>query len=120
MERGRAMEKKAKGRGGDSGRKRKSNGKQKKKGKVRFDLTSYRLRKKPDIRYPATPDIRYPATPDIRPDIRYPAFGIAGYPAKSVSGASLLSTGGGGAGAAPAPQHCIKNPNCFISFKNRS
>jgi hypothetical protein len=27
--------------------------------------------------------------PDIRPDIRYPAFGLAGYPAKTVSGASL-------------------------------
>jgi hypothetical protein len=27
--------------------------------------------------------------PDIRPDIWYPAFGLAGYPAKSVSGASL-------------------------------
>jgi hypothetical protein len=27
--------------------------------------------------------------PSIRPDIRYPAFGLAGYPAKSVSGASL-------------------------------
>ena len=31
---------------------------------------------------------QYPATPDIR----YPAFGLAGYPAKSVSGASLLSS----------------------------
>ena len=28
--------------------------------------------------------------PYIRPDIRYPAFGPAGYPAKSVSGASLV------------------------------
>jgi hypothetical protein len=30
--------------------------------------------------------------PDIRPlpGIRYPAFGVAGYPAKTVSGASLL------------------------------
>jgi hypothetical protein len=30
--------------------------------------------------------------PDIRPapDIRYPAFRLAGYPAKSVSGASLI------------------------------
>ena len=38
-----------------------------------FIFTSYRLRKKQEIR----PDIRYPAPPDIR------------YPAKSVSGASL-------------------------------
>jgi hypothetical protein len=28
--------------------------------------------------------------PDIRPDIRYPALGLAGYPAKTVSGASLI------------------------------
>jgi hypothetical protein len=28
----------------------------------------------------------------VRPDIRYPAFGLAGYPAKTVSGASLLFT----------------------------
>jgi hypothetical protein len=27
--------------------------------------------------------------PSIRPDIRYPAFGLTGYPAKTVSGASL-------------------------------
>jgi hypothetical protein len=27
--------------------------------------------------------------PSIRPDIRCPAFGLAGYPAKTVSGASL-------------------------------
>jgi hypothetical protein len=26
----------------------------------------------------------------IRPDIRYPALGLAGYPAKTVSGASLI------------------------------
>jgi hypothetical protein len=38
------------------------------------------------------PDIRYPALPDIRPDIRlfgWPDIRPAGYPAKSVSGASL-------------------------------
>jgi hypothetical protein len=29
---------------------------------------------------------------NIRPDIRYPAFGLARYPAKTVSGASLLFT----------------------------
>jgi hypothetical protein len=29
--------------------------------------------------------------PNIRPDIRYPAFGLAGYPAKIVSGASLIN-----------------------------
>jgi hypothetical protein len=29
--------------------------------------------------------------PDIRQNIRYPAFRLAGYPAKSVSGASLLT-----------------------------
>jgi hypothetical protein len=28
----------------------------------------------------------------IRPKIRYPAFGLAGYPAKTVSGASLIIT----------------------------
>jgi hypothetical protein len=28
----------------------------------------------------------------IRPDIRYPAFRLAGYPTKSVSGASLFNT----------------------------
>jgi hypothetical protein len=28
--------------------------------------------------------------PDIRLDIRDPAFGLAGYPAKTVSGASLI------------------------------
>jgi hypothetical protein len=28
--------------------------------------------------------------PDIRPDIQYPAFGLAEYPAKTVSGASLI------------------------------
>jgi hypothetical protein len=27
---------------------------------------------------------------DIRPDIQYPAFRLAGYPAKSVSGESLV------------------------------
>jgi hypothetical protein len=32
-------------------------------------------------------DIRYPASPGIRPDIRYQAFRLAGFPAKSVSGA---------------------------------
>jgi hypothetical protein len=44
----------------------------------------------PDIRQ----DIRCPALPDIRPDnwYWYPAFRLAGYPAKSVSGASLVST----------------------------
>jgi hypothetical protein len=38
------------------------------------------------------PDIRYPALTGygIRPDICYPAFGLAGYPAKTVSGASLI------------------------------
>jgi hypothetical protein len=30
------------------------------------------------------------AKPSIRPDIRFPAFGLAGYSAKTVSGASLL------------------------------
>jgi hypothetical protein len=30
------------------------------------------------------------AKPSIRPDIRYPASGLAGYPAKTVSGASLI------------------------------
>jgi hypothetical protein len=37
-------------------------------------------------------DIRYPALTGygIRPDICYPAFGLAGYPAKTVSGASLI------------------------------
>jgi hypothetical protein len=35
------------------------------------------------------PDIRYPASPNVRSDIRNPAFGLAGYPTKSVSGASL-------------------------------
>ena len=40
---------------------------------------------KPNIR----PDIRYPAKPDIRPDI-YPAKLLAGYPAKSVTGTTLL------------------------------
>jgi hypothetical protein len=29
--------------------------------------------------------------PDIRPHIRYPAFGLAGYPAKTLSGASLYN-----------------------------
>jgi hypothetical protein len=33
-------------------------------------------------------EIRYPASPDIR----HPTFGFAGYPAKSVSGASLTKT----------------------------
>jgi hypothetical protein len=37
------------------------------------------------------PDIRYPALTDIRPDIRYPVFMLAGYPAKSVSGAFLMA-----------------------------
>jgi hypothetical protein len=35
------------------------------------------------------PDIRYPAL--TVPDIRYPAFGLTGYPAKTVSGASLFN-----------------------------
>jgi hypothetical protein len=37
-------------------------------------------------------DVQWKIPPDIRPapDIRYPAFRLAGYPAKSVSGASLL------------------------------
>jgi hypothetical protein len=34
--------------------------------------------------------IFYRPLPDIRPDIQPPAFGLAGYPAKTVSGASLL------------------------------
>jgi hypothetical protein len=40
----------------------------------------------PDIRQDKRPDIRHPASPDIRQS----AFRLAGYPAKSVSGASLL------------------------------
>jgi hypothetical protein len=37
-------------------------------------------------------DIRYPAGYKIAlPDIRYPAFGLAGYPAKTVSGAFLTT-----------------------------
>jgi hypothetical protein len=36
--------------------------------------------------------------PSIRPDIRYPAFGLAGYPAKTVSGASLENIGLTGTG----------------------
>jgi hypothetical protein len=34
------------------------------------------------------PDIRYPASPDTR----YPGFRLGGYPATSVSGASLSGT----------------------------
>ena len=43
---------------------------------------------KPDIR----PDTGYPAIPDIRSDIGYPAQIFAGYPAKSVSGATLFKS----------------------------
>jgi hypothetical protein len=55
-----------------------------------FHIFSDNLYVEPDIRQDIRPDIRYPASPDIRPDIRYPAFRLAGYPAKSVSGASLV------------------------------
>jgi hypothetical protein len=49
---------------------------------------------KPSIRPDIRPDILYRIRPlsDIQPDIRYPAFGLAGYPAKTVSGAFLKIT----------------------------
>ena len=44
------------------------------------------------LRYCGDPEIRITMKQTQKPDIRYPAFGIAGYPAKSVSGASLVQT----------------------------
>jgi hypothetical protein len=44
----------------------------------------------PNIRPDIQLNIRYPALLDIWQDIQYPALGIAGYPAKIVSGASLI------------------------------
>jgi hypothetical protein len=44
----------------------------------------------PDIRQDIRQDIWYSALLYIQPDIQYPAFWLAGYPAKSVSGASLV------------------------------
>jgi hypothetical protein len=57
-------------------------------GRARYRISS-RIKLFKDNVFCILPNIQSVKT-NIRPDIRYPAFGLAGYPAKTVSGASLV------------------------------
>ena len=60
-------------------------GQKQKQTRTKYELSLLRKWVKKIAEYPATPDIRFLA----RYPVRYLAFRLAGYPAKSVSGASL-------------------------------